>query len=382
MLAAPIAAELSVGQPFFFLCFSAALIIAALVGPQAGRWIDRRGGRAVLPITNLMFACGLIMLALAKGPLSLFAAWFVLGIAMGYGLYDTAFAALVFLYGVKARKAITGITLIAGFASTVGWPLSSLMLNAYGWRGALIGWAIMHLSLGLLLNRMIPEAPCRDDITCPKNQPEESQTAQHLPNRSDHDNKAKNDASAHDALPRYASALLVFAFAAIGFVSSAMAAHLPALLMTAGASLAFALTASALIGPAQVGARLFQFGALGRAHPLWSALISTLAHPLAVLMLLLGGPAWSMIFTICHGMGTGTHTIARGALPLALFGAAGYGERVGKLLALSRFTQALAPWLFGLAIERWQAASLWIGFVLSIAAFIALMPFRRVISRP
>jgi hypothetical protein len=88
------------------------------------------------------------------------------------------------------------------------------------------------------------------------------------------------------------------------------------------------------------------------------------------------------MFTICHGMGTGTHTIARGALPLALFGAAGYGERVGKLLALSRFTQALAPWLFGLAIERWQAASLWIGFVLSIAAFIALMPFRRVISRP
>jgi MFS family permease len=119
-------------QPFFFLCFSAALIIAALVGPQAGRWIDRRGGRIVLPMTNLIFAVGLIMLAFATGPLTLLAAWLVLGIAMGYGLYDAAFAALVYLYGLKARSPITGITLIAGFASTVGWPLSSLMLNAYG----------------------------------------------------------------------------------------------------------------------------------------------------------------------------------------------------------------------------------------------------------
>jgi len=161
VLAAPITGELGLSQPFFFLCFSAALIIAALVGPQAGRWIDRRGGRIVLPMTNLIFAVGLIMLAFATGPLTLLAAWLVLGIAMGYGLYDAAFAALVYLYGLKARSPITGITLIAGFASTVGWPLSSLMLNAYGWRGALVAWALLHLSLGLLLNRMIQLPPCR-----------------------------------------------------------------------------------------------------------------------------------------------------------------------------------------------------------------------------
>ncbi|NDF50979.1 MAG: MFS transporter, partial [Betaproteobacteria bacterium] len=157
VLATPIAADLGITEPYFFLCFSASLIIAALVGPRAGRWIDQVGGSVVLPITNLIFASGLIMLAFANGPLSLLLAWLVLGIAMGYGLYDTAFAALVYLYGMHARKAITGITLIAGFASTVGWPLSSLMLDTYGWRGAVIAWALLHLSLGLLLNRLIPK---------------------------------------------------------------------------------------------------------------------------------------------------------------------------------------------------------------------------------
>jgi hypothetical protein len=98
-------------------------------------------------------------------------------------------------------------------------------------------------------------------------------------------------------------------------------------------------------------------------------------------MLFAGGPAWAIAFTICHGLGTGTQTIARGALPLALFGAAGYGERVGKLLALSRFTQALAPWVFGLAIDQWQVSALWIGMALSLAAFAALIPFRSVIRK-
>lgn len=389
VLAAPVAKELETGEPFFFLCFSAALLIAALVGPRAGRWIDQRGGRVVLPITNLMFAAGLTMLALAQGPIGLMLAWLVLGVAMGYGLYDAAFAALVFLYGLKARGAITGITLIAGFASTVGWPLTTIMLGAWGWRGAILGWAALHLSLGLLLNRMIPAHPPAQAFSDATGNQELSDPsfveAKHSPPLSpDAKGSADPKAAALDrtqVLPSNAIALLVFAFAATGFVSSAMAAHLPSLLQAAGASLALAVTAASLVGPAQVGARLFQFGALGRVHPLWSAWIATLTHPLAVLMLLAGGPALAVAFTVCHGLGTGTHTIARGTLPLALFGSAGYGERVGKLLTLSRFTQALAPWLFGLAITQWQTSALWIGFALSLAAFLSLMPFRTVIRQ-
>ena len=127
MLAAPMAHDLGVATPTVFAAFSVALIVSALLGPLAGRAIDRHGGRPVLVCTNLLFAAALVGMALAQGPVGLFAAWVLMGVAMGSGLYEAAFATLVRLYGQGARGAITGITLIAGFASTVGWPLSAWM---------------------------------------------------------------------------------------------------------------------------------------------------------------------------------------------------------------------------------------------------------------
>ena len=124
MLAAPMARDLGLATPTVFAAFSMALILSALVGPAAGRAIDRHGGRPVLMATNIAFAAGLALLGLAQGPLTLCLAWALIGLAMGSGLYEAAFAALVRLYGHDSRNAITGITLIAGFASTVGWPLS------------------------------------------------------------------------------------------------------------------------------------------------------------------------------------------------------------------------------------------------------------------
>ena len=126
MLAAPMARDLGVSTPTVFAAFSLALVISALVGPVSGRTIDRHGGRPVLMATNLVFAAGLVSLGLAQGPASMCAAWALIGLAMGCGLYESAFAALVRLYGHESRNPITGITLIAGFASTVGWPLSAL----------------------------------------------------------------------------------------------------------------------------------------------------------------------------------------------------------------------------------------------------------------
>ncbi|HNE71710.1 MAG TPA: MFS transporter, partial [Giesbergeria sp.] len=122
LLAQPMARDLGVGTSTIFAAFSLALVVSALLGPLAGHAIDRHGGRPVLLGTNLLFAAGLGALALAQGPVGLFAAWALIGIAMGSGLYEAAFATLVRLYGQGARGAITGITLLAGFASTVGWP--------------------------------------------------------------------------------------------------------------------------------------------------------------------------------------------------------------------------------------------------------------------
>lgn len=158
MLATPMSRDLGVSAPTVFLAFSVALIVSALLGPYAGKAIDRLGGRPVLMASSLIFALGLTGLGLTRDAAGLFAAWVVIGIGMGCGLYEAAFSALVRLYGRDARNAITGITLIAGFASTVGWPLSTFLEVEYGWRGACFSWAALHLVIGLPLNCWLPKA--------------------------------------------------------------------------------------------------------------------------------------------------------------------------------------------------------------------------------
>ena len=152
ILADPIARDLGVSSNWVFGAFSAALVLSAVLGPRIGRQIDLVGGRSVLSMSNLVFAAGLIWLGLAGSVPMLVGAWLLLGVGMGAGLYDAAFAALGRLYGHAARNSITGITLIAGFASTVGWPLSAWGLATIGWRETCFAWAAAHILIGLPIN--------------------------------------------------------------------------------------------------------------------------------------------------------------------------------------------------------------------------------------
>jgi len=343
VLAASIARDLGVATPTVFAAFSASLLVAAVLGPRAGAAIDRWGGRPVLVATNVVFALGLAALAAANGVAALFVAWAILGVGMACGLYEGAFAALVRLYGAGSRNAITGITLIAGFASTVGW------------RGACWTWAALHTVVGVPLNAWLPRA----------NAVEPSAAA---PPTIDVDVDRR-------ALSR-ASVLLAVVFATMAFVSTAMAAHLPRLLQATGATLAVAVAIGALVGPAQVGGRLLEFGVLRRIHPLLSARIAALLHPLgAALLVVVGAPA-AAAFAILHGAGNGILTIAKGTLPLVLFGPAGYGHRQGWLMVPARIAQALAPWLFGLLLDRWGANALWVSASIGLLAFLSLRLLR------
>jgi predicted MFS family arabinose efflux permease len=356
MLAAPMARDLGVATPTVFAAFSVALVISALVGPASGRAIDRHGGRPVLMGTNLVFAAGLVSLGLASGPVSLFAAWALLGLAMGCGLYESAFAALVRLYGHESRNPITGITLIAGFASTVGWPLSALLELKFGWRGACFIWAALHLVLGLPLNARLPRPPSGHALSVQAGKFTTAACATPPPQR-----------------PALTVAVLAYVFAATWFVSTAMATHLPQLLQAAGATLAVAVGAGALVGPAQVAGRLLEFGLLRRVHPLLSARLAACAHPLAAALLLgLGAPA-ALAFALLHGAGNGIMTIAKGTLPLALFGPQGYGARQGWLTLPARVTQAAAPFVFGIALQRWGSGALWLSGALGLSAAAALL---------
>ena len=359
MLAVPMAADLRISTTMVFAAFSAALLVSAVVGPWAGRAIDRHGGRSLLMGTNLLFALGLGALAWAQGPLTLFAAWLLIGIAMGSGLYEAAFSTLVRLYGSESRGAITGITLIAGLASTVGWPLSALMEAHFGWRGTCLGWAALHLVIGLPLNAMLPTPTLQGrppDGESGSASPSERASEQIVP-----------------AKPVLTSALLAFTFAATWFISTAMAAHLPRLLQASGVSLAVAVGIGALVGPSQVLARVLEFGLLRRVHPLLAARLAALAHPVGAAILWAVGAPGAAVFAVLHGAGNGILTIAKGTLPLVLFGPVGYGARQGWLMVPSRLAQASAPLLFGLAIDRWGAGAVGLSAAIGLGAFMALM---------
>jgi len=352
VLAAPMAAGFGLSPVWVFGAFSMAMVFSALIGPWAGGRIDRIGGRGMLMSSNLTFALGLTLLAVAPSPVILFTGWAVVGLGMGIGLYEAAFATLAGIYGKEARGPITGITLIAGFASTVGWPLSGLMLASWGWREACLGWALIHLLVALPLNALLPKGT--ETIAPPETKDIEGAEP-----------------------PRLALWLLAFVFAATWFNSTAMAAHLPGLLQAAGASTAVAIAAGALIGPAQVAARVLEFGLLRRLHPLASARLAASAHPLAALCLVVFGAPAAYAFAVLHGAGNGILTIAKGTLPLALFGAAGYGARIGWLNAPARVLQAAAPLIFGAALARWGVSAVWLTAGMGLAAAGALFVLRR-----
>lgn len=345
------ARDLGLSPSWVFGAFSAALLLTAMLGPSVGRLIDQQGGRGVLMASNGVMALGLVALALSQGVFSLMFAWLITGIGMAMGLYDAAFATLGRLIGRSARASITGVTLLAGFASTIGWPLTALLENEFGWRVTCGAWAILHIVIGLPLNARLPKA-------------------------GDSVNHANDEKSAPSPeRPRLAMVLLAYVFAAGWFVSTAMAAHLPRLLQETGVSLSVAVAAAALVGPAQVAARLGEFALLRHLHPLVAARVATTLHPLgAALLATVGMPAAG--FALLHGAGNGMMTIASGTLPLALFGPKGFGQRQGLIIAPARAAQAFAPLLFGLLIEQNGAGALWLTTGLMLAACLALLCIR------
>ena len=221
-------------------------------------------------------------------------------------------------------------------------------MDGFDWRGACLIWAALHPVLGLPLNRLlVPKAlaPVVETV-------------------------------ADEAQAAVPGTMIVLAgvFAVSWFVSTAMAAHLPRLLEALGATPAAAVTAAALVGPAQVGARLIEFSLLRRVSPLVSARLATALHPVAAALLATIGAPAAVLFTLLHGGGNGLLTIARGTLPLALFGAAGYGLRTGLLAAPARILQGGAPLLFSLVLDKGGPGyALLLSGTLTGAGFIALL---------
>jgi MFS family permease len=384
ILAGAMAHSLGTRVPIIFAAFSVALLVVAATGPVAGRLIDRIGGRPVLMATNVLFAIGLVLLSQVQHTWQLFAVWLLLGVAMGSGLYEAAFATVVRLHGQTARKAIVGITLFGGFASTVSWPVTTWLLHEVGWRNACLFWAGVQVLLLLPLHASLPRLPgLPNSPNPPSSSPATSASAAPAASPAAAGGSAHASASSAANVSAISTrsfvrqnwptlALMALCFCCVYFIGTSMMSHLPRLFMVSGATAAAAVVAAALVGPAQVIGRIADYSFLREAHPLWSARIAIFAYPVAALVLASLGSAGSWAYGVIFGLGNGIMTVAVGTLPLAMFGAQGYGQRQGLLMVPARIAQASAPFVFGLALERWQLGALWLVAGAATTAGIAL----------
>lgn len=354
-LANSMAQGVGVSVAFVFAVFSGAMLIQAFVGPAAGRMVDRGGARTPLVASSVLLIIGLTLLAISQSPIHLIAGWALMGLGMAIGLYDIAFAGAVVWFGAEARKTITGITLIAGFASTIAWPLTAWLETVVGWRGACLVWAGANALIGLPLHISLPRGVRKALPPVVKGPKVRAPISREV-------------------------LLLATTFAVMSMIGATMSAHLPPLLMASGATLAAAIAAGALVGPAQVAARLAEFFLVRRIHPLDSGRLSVGLFPIGAGLLMLLGPLGAAPFALLYGAGNGLFTIVRGTLPLAMFGPEGYGARLGALMVPGRFLGALAPLAFALALER--SADLAVGAlaVLGLGALICLLLLRRPVA--
>jgi predicted MFS family arabinose efflux permease len=322
VLGAAMRAELGVSQPVLFGAFTAGMFMSGLFAPWAGRQIDHSGGRMVLSAGSILAATSMALLAVSRGPWSMALGWLLAGAAMAFTLYDPAFATLHRLRPETYRRAVTALTLFGGFASTVFWPLSNVLQESIGWRGAFACYALLHLLLCLPLHWIF------------------------LPKEAVADPAPHNEQKPPAAVAGNATFYwLAAAFALASFLVGGLAVHLIDLLRSGGLTAAEAVLIGACIGPMQVAGRILEFAFARRTRAIHVG-YGAFALMVAALMLLafIGNHlALGILFAALYGMANGILTIVRGVAPPEILGGTGMGALLGKLGRPAMFAKALAP---------------------------------------
>ena len=328
-LAPGMAADLGWSTEWVFGVLSAALLLGGLVAPTAGRLADQLGAARLMSWGSVGAAAALALCALAPG-----GPGFVLGLAAiemvsSFVLYAAAFTALSQIAPQGAQRSIVLLTLVAGFASTIFWPLTAWLEQLMGWRNVYLVYAALNLTICLPIHLWLTRRARHGGTAGTAMVP--------LPAR------------VPQADTRLALGLMLAGFALIGFFSSAILFQMLPLLgaLQLGAS---GLLVTTLFGPAQVLSRIvnMRFGrSLSQAA---LAVFAAAAMPIALAILLITAP-WApgaAAFAVLFGLGSGLISIVSGTLPLSLFGTAHYGRRLGLIGAARQVLSALAPFGFAL----------------------------------
>jgi MFS family permease len=344
VLAKPIVAETGWEMSTVFLGFSIALLVMSLISTRVGRLIDRFGGRAVMCIGTLILSVGLLALSQVGERFVYFAIWAVLGVGMRCCLYDAAFAALVQVTPTRGRKAISYLTLYGAYASTVFWLIGHYLNAAYGWRTTLIVFAAMNLAICLPLNwlGLARREAAQPAVT--------TATA----------NKSPDGPALEGRLRLVGILLFALIMSLNAFVLGVVSLQLVPLLEAAGLTAATAVWVGSLKGHGQFAGRLVEIFLGRNLKAMTIARIAIGVLPASLLLLLLAqGGLWQLVaFALLLGGSQGVITIVRGAVPLALFGAHGYGAVLGRIATPVLLVNAFAPAAFALLVDRcgWQAS--------------------------
>jgi len=360
VLAGPIAQDTGWSRSLIYFGFTAALLAMGLVSTWVGRAIDRHGARAVMSAGTVLVSTGLYGLAQVRGEQAYLAAWVFLGIGMRLCLYDAAMAALVQVVPSRGRAAISYLTLFGAFASSVFWVVGHYLNEAVGWRATLELFALINLAVCLPLHWL---GLARRERT-------RTQDA-----RVSAGQTARDGPPLEGRTRAIAIALFALIMSLNGFVFGVVTVQLVPLLEAAGLASAAAVWVASMKGLAQFGGRLVEiiFGRNLRAITVARIAIGVL--PLSFVMLVLAGGnlAAIVLFTVLMGASQGVITIVRGAVPLALFGATGYGAVLGILATPILIVNAASPTLFALIVDHvgWQFAE-WSLIVCAAASWIAM----------
>lgn len=360
VLGRPIELELGLPSEIVFGGITVMFGMGALAAPRVGRLIDRRGARRIMALGSLFYAVGLAALALSQGLTTYLLGWAVMGVASTLALNTPASVAIAQLAGPGARRAIALLSIIGGFASSVFWPLGGALDTWIGWRGTLLVYAALHLLLCaplhlLVLPRTPPEPP-----------------------------RATAGATAASGVPddRRSTAffLLSVMLASGAFVFTGAIVHMIEIMRGLGHAPATAVFLASMIGPSQVGVRIFELLFGHRYSLMGSAVFGSAMLPLGVAAAMVAGGHWPValfcIFT--YGIANGLKAVQRATLPLALFGRAQLGSHMGRLALPQGILSASAPPILAAAMAAWGAmGALWLILAAGTISLVAMILLAR-----
>lgn len=332
VLAEPIHRDTGWSMTWIYGSLTVGVLVSALLSPRANVYIARRQGRKLLIGSSWIVAAGLCVIGLAPNIAVFSIGWALIGVGMAGGLYDPLFTTLGIMYGQRARAVINAITLIAGFATTVVWPVLAWMVEPLGWRVTCWAYAVVLAAvMAPLYLKALPQ-----DIKTDPASPIQKKTVQAT--------------APSGGVSRGTYWLLSSVFSIAAILMTAVSVQIIALLQGAGHSLASAIALSALIGPSMVAMRVITFS-LKSLHPIWMGLLSA-GFVAGGLLLIFISPHAAALGMVCYGIGNGLRALVRGTLPLALLPSTMLAPVMGKLARSSLLCQAFTPLVCGALITH------------------------------